>query len=96
MAMSGGIIEFPDNRAKRILVIERGGLLFNTHSLNTPRPTSRGKYGQMNDLFYNHFKVQYDMDEETAKIWKGGAVYCLDGRSTVWGLFAPRWVLAEV
>ncbi|KAF7340711.1 FAD/NAD(P)-binding domain-containing protein [Mycena sanguinolenta] len=30
------------------------------------------------------------MDEETAKIWKGGAVYCLGGRSTVWSLFSPR------
>ena len=78
--------------AKRILVIERGGLLFTTHSLNTPRPTSRGTYGQMNDLFYNHFKTQWDMDTETAKIWKGGAVYGLGGRSTVWGLFSPRYV----
>ncbi|KAF7340703.1 FAD/NAD(P)-binding domain-containing protein [Mycena sanguinolenta] len=85
-----GTVETSDGKAKRILVIERGGLLFNTHSLNVPRPSSRGTYGQMNDLFYNHFKVQFDMDEETAKIWKGRAVYCLGGRSTVWGLFSPR------
>ncbi|KAH7106383.1 hypothetical protein BKA62DRAFT_293475 [Auriculariales sp. MPI-PUGE-AT-0066] len=80
----------PNDKSKRILVVEAGGLLFNTHSLNTARPTDRGTYGQMNDLFYNHFKTQWDMDKETADIWKGGAVYCLGGRSTVWGLFSPR------
>ncbi|KAH8802473.1 FAD/NAD(P)-binding domain-containing protein [Xylogone sp. PMI_703] len=80
----------PDDRTKRILVIERGNLLFPTHSLNMPRPTDRGTYGQMNDLFYNHFKHDWEMDDYTRKIWKGGPVYCLGGRSTVWGLFSPR------
>ncbi|KAF5681253.1 FAD NAD(P)-binding domain-containing protein [Fusarium heterosporum] len=78
------------DRTKRILVIERGNLLFPTHSLNMPRPTNRGTYGQMNDLFYNHFKQDWEMDDKTRKIWKGGPVYCLGGRSTVWGLFSPR------
>jgi hypothetical protein len=80
----------PEIRSKRILVIERGNLLFNTHSLNMPRPTNRGTYGQMNDLFYNHFKHDWDMSDATRKIWKGGPVYCLGGRSAVWGLFSPR------
>jgi hypothetical protein len=80
----------PDDRTKKILVIERGNLLFPTHSLNMPRPTNRGTYGQMNDLFYNHFKNDWEMDDRTRKIWKGGPMYCLGGRSTVWGLFAPR------
>lgn len=80
----------PDNRVKRILVIERGHLVFPTHSLNMARPTNRGTYGQMNDLFYNHFKQDWEMTDETRKIWKGGPVYCLGGRSTVWGLFCPR------
>ncbi|KAF5590567.1 FAD NAD(P)-binding domain protein [Fusarium subglutinans] len=83
------IAEDTKERTKRILVIERGNLLFPTHSLNMPRPTSRGTYGQMNDLFYNHFKSNWEMDDETRKIWKGGPVYCLGGRSTVWGLFCP-------
>jgi hypothetical protein len=82
-----------DDRTKRILVIERGNLLFNTHSLNMPRPTNRGGKGQMNDVFYEHFKHQWDMDEATKKIWEGGAVYCLGGRSSVWGLFCPRYVV---
>ncbi|KAK3346950.1 hypothetical protein B0T25DRAFT_553260 [Lasiosphaeria hispida] len=80
----------PINRTKRILVIERGNLLFPTHSLNMPRPTNRGTYSQMNDLFYNNFKHQWEMDDETREKWVGGAVYCLGGRSTVWGLFSPR------
>jgi hypothetical protein len=79
-----------DDRSLRILVIERGGLLFHTHSLNGPRPTSSGTYGQMNDLFYNKFKTQFKMDAETASTWKGGAMFCVGGRSTVWGLFSPR------
>ncbi|KAM0207632.1 hypothetical protein ACHAPQ_009547 [Fusarium lateritium] len=33
------------NRTKRILIVERSNLLFPTHSLNMPRPTSRGTYG---------------------------------------------------
>jgi hypothetical protein len=80
-----------DDRQKRILVLERGNLLFNTHSLNTPQPTSRGTYGQMNDRFYHHFKQKWDMDEATKKIFAGGPVYCLGGRSAVWGLFCPRY-----
>ncbi|KAK8013735.1 hypothetical protein PG991_009328 [Apiospora marii] len=84
------LAEDPEKRTKRILVVERGNLLFPTHSLNMPRPSSRGTYGQMNDLFYNHFKQDWRMDDKTRKIWKGGPVYCLGGRSTVWGLFSPR------
>jgi hypothetical protein len=80
----------PEKRTKRILVVERGNLLFPTHSLNMPQPTNRGSYGQMNDLFYNHFKHGWEMDDETRKIWKGGPVFCLGGRTTVWGLFSPR------
>jgi hypothetical protein len=81
-----------DNRSLRILVIERGGLVFNTHSLNMPRPTSRGTYGQMNDLFYHAFRDKWDLDQERSAKWDGGPVYCLGGRSTVWGLFSPRSV----
>ncbi|KAK3307668.1 FAD/NAD(P)-binding domain-containing protein [Chaetomium strumarium] len=87
---ANALVEESDKRTKRILVVERGNLLFPTHSLNMPRPTSRGNYGQMNDLFYNHFKQNWEMDDDTRKIWKGGPVYCLGCRSTVWGLFSPR------
>jgi len=74
----------------RILVIERGNLTFHTHSLNGPRPSNSGTTSQGNDLFFNKFKKQWDMDAETKKHWAGGAVYCLGGRGAVWGLFSPR------
>ena len=79
----------PD-KPKRILVIEKGGLTFHTHCMNGPRPSNSGTTSQGNDLFFKKFKESVDMDEETAKIWMGGPVYCLGGRGAVWGLFAPR------
>jgi hypothetical protein len=51
------------NQAKRILVLERGDLLFHTHSLNTPYSPSRSVYGQVNGLFYNQYKREWDMDD---------------------------------
>jgi len=74
----------------RILVIERGRLIFHTHCMNGPRPSNSGTTSQGNDLFFNTYKNQWDMDDETKKIWVGGGVYCLGGRGAVWGLFAPR------
>jgi Galactoside-binding lectin len=74
----------------RILVIERGHLIFHTHCLNGPRPSISGTTSQGNDLFFNNHKHQWDTDEETKKIWAGGGVYCLGGRGAVWGLFTPR------
>ena len=79
----------PD-QPKRILVIEKGRLTFHTHCMNGPRPSNSGTTSQGNDLFFKKFKESVDMDEETAKIWMGGPVYCLGGRGAVWGLFAPR------
>lgn len=77
------------DNSKRILVIERGGLVFHTHCLNGPRPTNLGSYGQQNDEFYQKFKNQFCVDSATEN-WVGGPVYTLGGRSTVWGLFTPR------
>jgi choline dehydrogenase-like flavoprotein len=79
------------DQAKRILVLERGGLLFHTHSLNTPCSPSLSVYGQVNDLFYNQYKREWDMDGQTRKIWQGGPVYCLGGRSAVWRPICHRY-----
>ena len=88
------ILVAPDNAPTptplRILVIERGRLIFHTHCMNGPRPSTSGTTSQGNDLFFDTFKHQWDMDDETKKIWVGGGVYCLGGRGAVWGLFAPR------
>jgi choline dehydrogenase-like flavoprotein len=81
-----------DQPAKRILILERGSLLFDSHSLNTPRSPSSGVYSQVNDLLYNQFKREWDVDNETRKIWQGGPVYCLGGRSAVWSLTCHRCV----
>lgn len=80
------------DKSLRILVIERGGLLFNSHCLNSARPTGLGKYGQANDFFFHQFKSEFKTDTATtqSKEWVGGPVFTLGGRSTVWGLFAPR------
>jgi choline dehydrogenase-like flavoprotein len=80
------------NQAKRILVLKRGGLLFHTHSLNTPYSPNRSVCGQVNGLFYNQYKQEWDMDDQTRKIWQGGPVYCLGGRSAVWSPMCHRYV----
>jgi hypothetical protein len=73
----------------RILVVEKGGLLFHTHCLNGPRPSNSGTTSQSNDFFFNKFKHQFDIDDKTKK-WVGGPVFCVGGRAAVWGLFSPR------
>lgn len=34
---------------------------------------------------------EWEVSEETEKIWKGGPIYCLGGRSAVWSLFSTRY-----
>lgn len=74
----------------RILVVEKGGLLFHTHSLNGPRPSNSGTTSQGNDFFFKTFKHEFDIVDKTKEGWVGGPVFCVGGRSTVWGLFSPR------
>ena len=80
----------------RVLVLERGGLLFHTHSLNAPRPSSgSGLSQQANEAFYNNFKDHFDVAKQPSnpqEHYAGGPLYCLGGRSAVWGLFTPRYV----
>ena len=78
----------------RVLVLERGGLLFHTHSLNGPRPSSGiGLSQQANEAFYDEFKDHFDVAKQPLdpqEHYAGGPLFCLGGRSAVWGLFAPR------
>ena len=78
----------------RVLVVERGGLLFHTHSLNGPRPSSgSGLSQQANEAFYSEFKDHFDIAKQPSdpqEHYAGGPLYCLGGRSAVWGLFTPR------
>ena len=78
---------------KRVLLIEKGGLKFSTHCLNTSRPHwqvgSLHGPSQDNDVVFNATKEKVQT-AEGSDAYVGGPVYCLGGRSTVWGLFVPR------
>ncbi|KAG9005341.1 hypothetical protein FRB94_001632 [Tulasnella sp. JGI-2019a] len=84
--------------AKSILVIEKGGLVFHSHCLNTSRPEGLGNNrGQQNDTFFALFKEDYKIQLNNSaeplvppSKWKGGPMYCVGGRSAAWGLFSPR------
>jgi choline dehydrogenase-like flavoprotein len=77
--------------AKKILVIERGNLLFHSHCLNAARPSGLAEdRGQQNDTFFSAFRGTWPGTDPDIKNWNGGPIYCLGGRSSVWGLFAPR------
>jgi choline dehydrogenase-like flavoprotein len=78
------------SEAKKILVLEKGDLVFHSHCLNASRPSGLNEdRGQQNDTFFEAFKSSYKLVPET-KDWKGGPMHCLGGRSAAWGLFAPR------
>jgi choline dehydrogenase-like flavoprotein len=89
----GTLAQQPAAAEKRALVIETGGLEFSTHCLNTSRPHwqagSVAGPSQDNDIVFNTVKnkVQTAKGSDT---YVGGPVYCLGGRSTVRGLYAPR------
>ena len=76
---------------RQVLLIEKGGLQFSTHCLNTARPhwTKAGSASQDNDVVYQKVKQPVETEEGSDK-YDGGPVYCLGGRSNVWGLFAPE------
>ena len=68
---------------KRVLLIEKGGLTFSTHCLNTSH-----SFAQI-DVIYNAVKgcIQTTPDSDA---YVGGPVYCLGGRSNLWGLHVVR------
>jgi choline dehydrogenase-like flavoprotein len=92
--MGGGVVTRKlVQGGQRILLVEKGDLLFTTHCLNNSRPhwPSGGTQGpsQDNDVVYNAVK-QKVQTAAGSDPYVGGPVYCLGGRSTVWGLFAPE------
>ena len=78
--------------AKSVLVIEKGGLAFNSHCLNAARPSGYGEdWGQQNDTFFALFKDDYAFkDPDQSKLWKAGPMFNIGGRGAAWGLFCPR------
>jgi choline dehydrogenase-like flavoprotein len=91
--IGGGVLsEDLARRKKKVLLIERGDAAFSTHICNTARPDfARGRNDspEGNETVYNNIKswVQTSGDSEP---YVGGPLYCLGGRSIVWGLWIPR------
>ncbi|CAE6479760.1 unnamed protein product [Rhizoctonia solani] len=79
-------------KAKRVLLLEKGGVVFHSHCLNTARPSGLANdRGQQNDTFFRRFKDAFTFNPPLSeKEWSGGPMYNLGGRSAAWGLFAPR------
>ena len=77
---------------KKVLLIEKGGLEFSTHCLNTSRPhwqiNSTQGPSQDNDVVYAAVK-QKVQTAAGSDPYAGGPVYCLGGRSNIWGLYSP-------
>jgi choline dehydrogenase-like flavoprotein len=91
--IGGGILARQLNESKkRVLLIEKGGVSFSTHCLNTSRPHwqigSLQGPSQDNDVVYNAVK-QTVQTAAGSDPYVGGPVYCLGGRSNVWGLYSP-------
>jgi choline dehydrogenase-like flavoprotein len=91
--IGGGILaEELVKKQKRVLLIERGGLIFSTHVCNTARPDySRGMADspEGNELVYAALKANIQTAEGSEQ-YVGGPMYCLGGRSNVWGLWCPK------
>lgn len=91
--IGGGILaEELVKKQKRVLLIERGGLIFSTHVCNTARPDySRGMADspEGNELVYAALKANIQT-AEGSEPYVGGPMYCLGGRSNVWGLWCPE------
>lgn len=92
--LGGGILASQlTDKKMNVLLIEKGGVTFSTHCLNTSRPHFQigGVLGpsQDNDVVFNAHKAKVQTAAGSDP-YVGGPVYCLGGRTTVWGLFAPE------
>ena len=92
--LAGGVLARElTHQKKKVLLIKKGGLKFSTHCLNASRLHWQrdGTQGpsQDNDVVYNALKAKVATTPDSDP-YAGGPVYCLGGRSNVWGLFSPR------
>ena len=90
--IGGGILtEELVKKKKNVLLLERGGITFSTHVCNTARPDfRRGKADspEGNELVYGALKAPVQT-AQGSEPYIGGPMYCLGGRSNVWGLWTP-------
>jgi choline dehydrogenase-like flavoprotein len=88
----GPLAEVLAQRKKKVLLIERGGVIFSTHVLNTSRPYfNRGASNspEGNESVYDAVKAKVQCTEGSEG-YIGGPVYCVGGRSNLWGIWTPE------
>ncbi|KAL7783807.1 FAD/NAD(P)-binding domain-containing protein [Trichoderma ceciliae] len=77
----------------RVLLIERGGMLLTTHCANTSSPrwnsTSLEGPSMNTDIVFRLLKTPVSTVSSKSYDYVGGPVYCIGGRSTVWGMYTP-------
>ncbi|KAI0855019.1 FAD/NAD(P)-binding domain-containing protein [Xylaria cubensis] len=77
----------------RVLIIERGGLLLDTHCTNIASPrwnqTSLEGPSMDNAMVYDTLKDSFATVTSKSLDYAGGPVYGIGGRSLVWGLYTP-------
>ncbi|KAF5632436.1 uncharacterized protein FTJAE_7546 [Fusarium tjaetaba] len=76
----------------KVLLIERGSVIFSTHVLNTSRPYfSRGASNspEGNERVYDAVKAKVQCTDRSDS-YVGGPVYCVGGRSNLWGTWIPE------
>lgn len=83
----GPLAETLAAKNKKVLLIERGGVIFSTHVLNTSRPYyNRGASNspEGNERVYDAVKAKVQLTDRSDS-YVGGPVYCVGGRSNLWG-----------
>ncbi|KAH7159500.1 hypothetical protein B0J13DRAFT_539091 [Dactylonectria estremocensis] len=88
----GPLAEILARREKKVLLIERGSVIFSTHVLNTSRPYfNRGASNspEGNESVYDAVKAKVQCTEGSES-YVGGPVYCVGGRTNLWGIWTPE------
>ncbi|KAG8157401.1 hypothetical protein KVR01_012785 [Diaporthe batatas] len=88
----GSLAEVLALQKKRVLLVERGDVIFSTHILNTSRPYfGRGASNnpEGNESVFDSVKAKVQCTEGSES-FIGGPIYCLGGRSNVWGIWTPQ------
>jgi choline dehydrogenase-like flavoprotein len=88
----GPLAEDLASKKKKVLLIERGGVIFSTHVLNTSRPYyNRGASNspEGNERVYDAVKAKVQLTDNSDS-YVGGPVYCIGGRTNLWGTWVPE------
>jgi choline dehydrogenase-like flavoprotein len=88
----GPLAEALASKQYKVLLIERGGVIFSTHVLNTSRPFyNRGSSNspEGNERVYDAVKAKVQLTDRSDS-YVGGPVYCVGGRTNLWGTWIPE------